>query len=87
MSRTQMQHVHNDCNMIDKQLQHEGERLQHAKNIVATPIYNTNPLPLMAGTQCTPCPHYAFSPDHQRRARQRGRAWRPLRSRIERPQG
>jgi hypothetical protein len=28
------------CNMNDKRLQHEDDQLQHAKNIVATTIYN-----------------------------------------------
>jgi hypothetical protein len=33
MLRTRMQHVHNDCDM-------KRDQLQHAKNIITTPIYN-----------------------------------------------
>jgi hypothetical protein len=39
-ARTWMQHIRNDCNMNDKRLHHECDQLQHAKNIIATPIYN-----------------------------------------------
>jgi hypothetical protein len=49
MSRTWMQHVRNDCNMKDKQLHHEYNQLQHAKNIVATPIYTDCNIPKSGG--------------------------------------
>jgi hypothetical protein len=39
-ARTWMQHIHTDCNMNDKRLHHECDQLQHAKNIIPTPIYN-----------------------------------------------
>jgi hypothetical protein len=53
------QHIHNDCNMNDKRLRHEGDRLQHAKNIIATPICNNcNKKPTGVGTS-SPYPAHA----------------------------
>jgi hypothetical protein len=36
----EMQHCTTICNMNEKRLHREDERLQHAKNIVTTSIYN-----------------------------------------------
>jgi hypothetical protein len=33
-----MQHVHTDYNIKTNDLRHEGDQLQHAKNIIATPV-------------------------------------------------
>jgi hypothetical protein len=40
MSRTRMHMCTTIYNMKEKQLHHEGEQLQHVKNIVATSVYN-----------------------------------------------
>jgi hypothetical protein len=72
MSRTRMQHIHNDCN--DKRLQHDDDQLQHAMNIVTTPnIHQSASSQRLEAQNTHPLPHGAFSPGPWRRARWRGR--------------